>query len=219
MPFNQTQDCDIFGPLCQTGSITVGLNLTTATTTTVLPCSSYLSAQSAYLAYQNDPFHDPSDPSSSNGSDELWVDYEYGMDPDLQNWLVNFGRSPECKSYAEAMSKGQYTFSQCGSRNTVIQTAAGSDSFYTSQIPPSVERYSYPDALGWGTCCGNCSLDIPEVRLYYFPDESAVCDNRTTNNTSVLSARNLEKRIHSLIANGSTAIVSGHTLYVNYPHF
>ena len=130
---------------------------------------------------------------------------------------MSFGQSPECKSYAEAMSKGQYTFSECGSSNTTIQTAGGSD-FYSSQIPPSVERYSYPDQLGKGTCCGNCSLDIPEVRLYYFPDQTAVCDNRTTNNTSALPARNIEKRIHSLVANGSIAIVSGHTLYVNYFH-
>ena len=116
------------------------------------------------------------------------------------------------------MSKGLYTFSQCGSRDKVIQTAGGLDSFYSSQIPPSVERYSYPDQLGWGTCCGNCSLDVPEVRLYYFPDESTVCDNRTINNTSALPARDLEKRIHSLVADGSTAVVSGHTLYVNLPH-
>ena len=184
------------------------MNLTTATATTVLPCSSYLSVQSAYLAYQNDPLAPPD-------SDELW-DNGHDYDTDLGKWIVNFGQSPECKSYAEAMSKGQYTISQCGSRNTVIQS---SDNFYPSQIPPSVDRYSYPDKLGWGTCCGNCSLDIPEVRLYYFPDETAVCDNRTTNNTSASPARNIEKRIHSLIANGSTAVVSGHTLYINYPHF
>ena len=189
----------------------MGVNLTTATTTTVLPCSSYLSAQSTYLGYLNDPL----DPGYS---EELW-DNGYHSNTDLGNWIVKFGQSPECKSYAEAMSKGQYTISQCGSRNTVLQSAVSSDNFYPSQIPPSVDRYSYPDALGWITCCGNCSLDIPEVRLYYFPDESAVCDNRTTNNTLALPARNLEKRIHSLVANGSTAIVSGHTLYVNYSHF
>ena len=211
IPFNQKQDCDIYGPLCQTGSITVGLNLTTATATTVIPCSSYLSAQSAYLAYQNDPIDLPD-------SDELW-DNGHDNDTDLGKWIVGFGQSPECKSYAEAMSKGQYTISQCGSRNTVIQSPGSSNDFYPSLIPPSVNRYSYPDALGWGTCCGNCSLDIPEVRLYYFPDETAVCDNRTTNNTSALAARNIVKRIHSLVANGSTAIVSGHTLYVNYTHF
>ena len=49
IPFGQTQECDIFGLACQTGSITVGMDLTTATITTVLPCSSYLTAQSSYL--------------------------------------------------------------------------------------------------------------------------------------------------------------------------
>ena len=209
IPFNQTQDCDIFGPLCQTGSITVGLNLTTTTTSTVLPCSSYLSAQSAYLQYQENP-DDP--------QDDFWSK-DFDIDTQLGKWVVSFGQSPECRSYAEAMSKGQYTFSECGSSNTVIQTAGGLDFDYPSQIPPSVARYFYPDGLGQGTCCGNCSLDIPEVRLYYFPDQTAVCNNRTTNTTSAFPARSIEKRIHSLIPNGSTAIVSGHTLWVNHPCF
>ena len=181
-----------------------------ATTTTVLPCSSYLSAQSTYLQYQNDP--------DTIQLGEVW-DNDFDFDTDLGKWVVKFGQSPECNSYAEAMSKGEYTFSQCGSSNTVVQTAGGLNFVYPSQIPPTVARYAHPHQLGQGTCCGNCSLDTPEVRLYYFPDQNAVCDNRTTNTASASPARNIEKRIHSLVANGSTAIVSGHTLYVNYFHF
>ena len=203
IPFDHTQDCDIYGPICQTGSITVGVNLTTATTTTVLPCSSYLSAQSAYLV--ND-FYGPGFAESG-----FWDDGDYD-DPILGSWDAGFGQSPECRSYAEAMSRGQYTFSNCGSSNTVIQTAAGLDFDYPSQIPPGLARYFFPDYSG--TCCGNCSLDVPEVRLYYFPDTTAIdChNNQTSNPNSTLSARNLEKRVHSLIANGSIAVVSGHTL-------
>ncbi|KAM0798331.1 hypothetical protein BDR22DRAFT_964690 [Usnea florida] len=189
IPWNETQDCDIYGLLCQTGSITVGLHLATATTITVLPCSSYLSAQSAYLQHRNDIDEDePDAPWDSND-----------LDPDTNEgkWAVNFGQSPECNSYAA----GQYTVSECGSR--------GLDLDYASQIPPSLYRTFHADYLG--TCCGNCSLDVSGVRLYYFPDTNAVCNNRTTNTTSALSARNIEKRIHSLVADGSTAIVSGHT--------
>ena len=170
----------------------------------MLPCSSYLSAQSAHLEYLIDP---------SYPQDALWtLDFDQ-EDTGAGKWVVNFGQSPECRSYAEAMSRGQYTFSECGSRNTVIQTAGGLGFDYPSQIPPSVARYFYPDdELGQGTCCGDCSLDTREVRLYYFPDQTVVCDNQTTNTTSTLPARSIGKRIRSLIPDGSIAIVSGHTL-------
>lgn len=155
IPYGKTQDCNIYGPLCQTGSITVGVNLITTTSTTVLPCSSYLSAQAAHLEWENDPVS-PSD-------EDLWSNSCYDYPPDLSDWILSFGRSPECRSYAEP-GRGQYTFSDCGARNTVFQTAAESgNSSYSSQIPPGVSRYFNPDYRG--SCCGNCSLDIPEVRL------------------------------------------------------
>ena len=136
-----------------------------------------------------------------------------GGDTGLVDWDRNFGQSPECRSYAEAMRKGQYTFSGCGSKDTVIQSTAdsGFDFDYPLQIPPGLARYFTSDY--WGTCCGNCSLVIPEVRLYYFPDKTTNChDNQTTNFTSTSPARNLEKRAHSLIADESTAVLSGYTL-------
>ena len=115
------------------------------------------------------------------------------------------------------MRSGEYSFSECGSSNTVVSAGSGVSSAYPLEIPPGVVRMF--DAEYTGTCCGNCSLDIPEVRLYYFPDKSTIdCHNNQTseyqrsNLTSVVSARHLEKRVHSLIANGSTAVISGHTL-------
>ena len=121
IPFGQTQDCDIYGPLCQTGSITVGINLTTATSNAVLPCSSYLSAQAAYLATENDP-DDPDRNGFWSGESDAMV-----AGSDLERWNANFGQSPECRSYAEAMSQGRYTFSDCGTSNAIAQTAADFD--------------------------------------------------------------------------------------------
>ena len=218
IPFDNTQDCDIYGPSCQTGSITVGVNLTTATTTTVLPCSSYLSAQAAYLIYENDP-------PSQSFFDPPWegqVD-EMVEGSDLEKWNVKFGQSPQCRSYVETLSQGGYILSGCGTTNAIIQTAgdpdfgSSPDSNYSSQLPPGIVRFFSPDYVG--TCCGNCSLDIPEVRLYYFPDQTTECHyNQTANASSTLLARNLEKRIHSLVANGSTAVVGAHTLSVKYTY-
>lgn len=204
IPYGKTQDCHIYGPLCQTGSITVGVNLTTATSTTVLPCSSYLSAQAAHLDYENDP------DEVDEPEDEFWENGCYGCSPDLSNWILSFGRSPECRSYAKA-DREQSTFSDCGASNPVFQTAKSWDSSYSSQIPPGVWRYFSPRYQG--SCCGNCSLDIPEVRLYYFPDKTTDCHyNQSSNFTSSLPAQTLEKRIHSLFANGSTAVIDGNTL-------
>ena len=209
IPYGQTQDCDIYGSPCQTGLITVGVNLTTATTSTVLPCSSYLSAQFTYVwnqTYFGVPTQD--NPATGNKG-EGWGNDE--GDP----WGTNFGQSPQCRSYAEAMGRGQSTFPDCATSNTSIQTDGGPPAIDLLQNYPGLVRYFDPDDTDvTGTCCGNCSLFIPEVRLYYFPEKSAIeChNNQTFNFTSTLSARNLEKRIHSLIVSGSTTVVSGHTL-------
>ena len=222
IPYGQTQDCNIYGPACQTGSITVGVNLSTGTTNTVLPCSSYLSAQIAHLEYEQyggfpnpNPANDSSE-AAQDLEDEGWEGDLY-MFPRLRDWNINFGQSPECRSYAEAMSSGKYTFSECGSSNTVISTSPGLSWDYPSEIPPGLVRLF--KGFFEETCCGNCSLDIPAVRLYYFPNKSTIdCHNNGTfeyqkaNLTSVVSAGHLEKRVHSLIANGSTAVISGNTL-------
>ena len=187
IPYNQTQACDIYGPLCQTGSITVGVNLTSKISTTVLPCSSYLTAQSSFLA--------------SIGSAQA-DSVAYAMAPWPTEWWTDFGRSPACRSYAQGYASGQYTASICG---------GGDDQM---QIPPTLGRYWDPDQEM--TCCGNCTLEISEVRLYYFPDRTATeChQNQTSNSTSAVSNENLRKRVQSLLGDGSIAVLSGHTLYV-----
>ena len=43
---NPAPECDIWGPICQTGTIAVAVDLITTTTITTVPCSCYLEAQS-----------------------------------------------------------------------------------------------------------------------------------------------------------------------------
>ena len=195
------------------------MDLTTATTNNVLPCSSYLSAQFAHLEYQEYNLYPGVNNTSELPKDlanDGWL-ADVSVITALRDWNINFGQSPECRSYAEGMRSGVYTFSECGRSNTVITASSGVSDNYPVGIPPGLVRMWDPTYTG--TCCGNCSLDIPEVRLYYFPDKSTIdCQNNQSseyersNFTSVVSARYIEKRVHSLIANGSTAVISGQTL-------
>ena len=179
----------------------VAVNLTTTATNTVLPCSSYLSTQSNYLL---GPYND----------DPEMVD---GVMP--TDWLVSFGHSPECRSYAQEYKSGRYAISGCGDQNTVIVQSPGmldgppGDS-HPTQIPPGLVRYI--DPVNLALCCGGCAVDIAEVRLYYFPDsDTPNCHyNQTSNSSLILSSTALGKRVHSIIDDGSVAVISGHTLLV-----
>ena len=185
------------------------MNLTTATTTTILPCSSYLSAQFTYVwnqTYFGVPTQDEQ-PTANKG--EGWGNGEG------EPWGTNFGQSPQCRSYAEAMSRGESTFSACDTNHASIQTDGVIPLIDFLKNYPGLVRYFDPDDdEDSSTCCGNCSLDIPKVRLYYFPDEPTIeChNNQTFNLSSTLSTPDLAKRVHSLVAKESTVVVSGHTL-------
>ena len=200
IPYNNTQMCNIYGPVCQTGSITVAVNLSTTTTNTVLPCSSYLSTQSDYLS-------------------ELTGDVPELVFDMPNDWLVGFGHSPECRSYAQEYKSGRYAIAGCGNQDTVIFQSPGMlddpwGDAYPTQIPPGVVRHFDPANLG--LCCGDCAVNITEVRLYYFPDSNTPdCHyNQTSNSSSVLSSTVVGKRVHSIIDDGSIAVLSGHTLLV-----
>ena len=169
------------------------MDLTTANTTTTLACSDYLTAQSSFIMKD---IHYPED----------WHPF-YPLE-----WQRGFGHSLECTSYAQVWQKGgQYTFSNCGSRNTVIQAAARSNlGGLPSQVPPGVLR-DWQDQ--YYVCCGNCSLHVSEVRLYYFPESSTpTCANQTQNSTATVSTGPISKQVHPLAPSGSIAILSGHTL-------
>ena len=150
------------------------MNLTTTTTDTVLPCSSYLSAQFAHLEYEVYEIYPGVNESSELAQDLRNLGWLGDLDlfPRLRDWNLNFGHSPECRSYAEAMSSGKYTFSECGGSNTVISTSAGVSGDYPLEIPPGLVRLFGSNSTE--TCCGNCSLNIPAVRLYYFPNKSTI---------------------------------------------
>ena len=198
IPYGQRQECDIYGPLCQTGSITVTKNLTNVTTATVLPCSSYLTLQSYHLRAVGDVY--------------LGGYYQ-------DHWYTSFGRSPQCTSLAQAYSRGQFTLSNCGNKNTVIKMDLSSDVVDPGVIPSLQQPPGMLRSFGMnilGTCCGNCTVDISEGRLYYFPDNTSTdCSSYKTYNSTLLPAGNLEKRAESIIANANIAVVSGNTLFVH----
>ena len=113
---------------------------------------------------------------SIGGSDPESVDDvpRYLVDDMPNDWLVSFGHSPECKSYAREYKSGRYAIWGCGDQNTVMVQNPGqfdnprSGDAYPVQIPPGVVRYI--DPVNLALCCGDCALNISEVRLYYFPD-------------------------------------------------
>ena len=194
IPYNQTQECNIYGPICQTGVITVGIDLISTTTTTTMPCSSYLTSQSSYISHFNF-FPDAIKP--------FWP----------AEWKVGFGRSPECTSYADVWrNQGKYTFSSCGSNDAIVTASPGI--VLPHQIPPGVLR-QIPFLVY--ECCGNCTLDVSEVRLYYFPDEagnSSYCQaNQTLVSQPTFPATVNKQRARSIPALSNIAIVSGYTLY------
>ena len=175
--------------------------MTTATTSTTLPCSSYLTEQSTY----------------ANGVGDVVDDGFFDIELVPQDWLVNFGRSPECRSYAAEYRKGVYTISGCGDQNTVIRKNVHMPYAYyqvpPAQIPPTlVRRFSPLDPAT--LCCGNCSLNLSQVRLYYFPDSNTPnCQyNQTSNSSSIPLYHTLEKGVRSFINDASIAVSSGYTL-------
>ena len=161
-----------------------------------MPCSSYLTSQSSYISNFN-----------------YYPQAQFPVWP--EEWQRGFGRSPECTSYADVLrNQGKYTFSHCGSNDAVVQA---SEILYTpDQVPPGVNRRM---SEFYYQCCGNCTLDVSEVRLYYFRDEtvsSGDCQgNRTYSGFSTVIPK--EKRALTTLASDSIAILSGYTLYGKYP--
>ena len=112
----------------------------------------------------------------------------------LSDWNLNFGRSSECKAYVQRQQEGgQWKFEGCPAGENVEavrRPAITSFNFYQqptwestcerqfstwanlpTQLPPGIFRYEAD--YDCQTCCGNCTLDVPEFRLYYFEDENA----------------------------------------------
>lgn len=230
--YNTTKigSCDIFGALCQTGTIEALVTHNGTTSTTAVACSDYLSAQK--YAYQS--MHQ----------------YEGIGDPG--QYALSFGRSPQCSTYVRLSQ-------QNAALNGATQTYATTDSYFnaayyssvqlenyslagyslsgTVQIAPKVTPLAgcpanasvldpslYPGAVrhsaGAGhtwDCCGWCLLMVPELQVFYWPDQ-------VTNSSSGLNVTNsippkasselqaARKRSPSLVDSGAkTTVVNGYT--------
>ena len=218
---NPTTGCNIWGPLCQTGSIVVGVNLTTTVRETTVPCSEYLSAQAE---------------SAMPGFLESRGRYANYRPPEPR-YQISFGRSPECNSYAhhfletyKVFNSGQVQATSNVRRNdwNPIITPSGDLTFSNcaTDLPQRPEYYTPPgvsnSVVGMGGpgydyyCCGDCTLDISEIRLLYFPrptTNSCFMDHGSTTSASILSSniKNIGHRAASLLTNGSILISDGYT--------
>ncbi len=180
--------CDVFGAICQTGTIEATLNLTSTVSTTTVACSDYLKAQQAALEMQSG-----------------------GPYIDRDQWLTRFGRSPQCATFVDRSYRGagqsgataSYTVSPGETYfNSAYYSSIRSEDFsiagYTmsggSLIPPKptplagcpanaseFDENLYPAGIhhhiGAGRdwdCCGWCNLHVPQLQIFYFPDESGV---------------------------------------------
>ena len=218
---NPTKDCDLWGPLCQTGSIVVDVNLTSTVKKTTVPCSDYLSAQaeSAQPGYLKN--------RGRHGN--YW--------PPATDYQHSFGRSPQCKSYAHHFVE---TFDVSSAASTThaknvrrddwkpVITPEGPLTFSNcaTSLPQRPEYYTPPGVsntiVGWGGpgydyyCCGDCSLDVSEIRLLYFPGPTASNCSMGRGSTSPStvfesSSKKVENRAASLLTNGSVLIADGYT--------
>lgn len=176
----------------------MGVSLSDSQSTTTLPCSSYLTAQAGFLNIPQIGFPDA----------------DFPFFPPA--WLTGFGRSPQCRSYASVwLETGVYTFSGCGTNDATVSQQTSDFLSTFSEIPPGVLRHQEP---GFWECCGNCSFEIQEVRLYYFPDEnaSAYCHSKGIpmigNNSSKSLGSPTNKASFTIAAADSLAVLSGQTL-------
>ena len=172
MPSENTQSCDLYGPICQPGSITVAVNVTTAAPTiTTLACSSYLSAQS----YIN-------------------RDVRYGPNvySNVPPYAKAFGQSPECQSFL-SLNNREYSSASAFPTNPLPQcdNSTGSLGDWGQYVPPGI--WLKFQSAQQAQCCGPCHFGANEIRLLYFPNQNSTCptrgpDNRTISSSSFATA-------------------------------
>ena len=197
---NPTESCDIYGPLCQTGSIAVGVRTANdATTTTTVPCSCYLTAQSLTV------------------------------NPTASPWHLGFGRSSQCLSLVDVLVRPSKAvdapiFSNCpnsqdsgapdggvGGRSTLNETMP--------RLPHAYDIMAMHDDAG--TCCGYCDVQLDQVRVFFFPEpQDSTCGNRnatasqSATKSSITPAPN-PTLVHRALyprGNASIAVSNGFTL-------
>ena len=216
--------CNAYGPVCQPGTIDLGVGIDHCSILpTTMPCSSLLASQSLYLSRDQ----------------RILEALPISVPPD--SWGRKFGRSSQCRSWANLIRAhsptGSFKLNQCTGDAVAVNVSFspffnGAKTINEPQVsllPPGIVHRPAKGTL-WDSfyCCGNCSIDLSEVELYYFEDESATeyCHSLrraifTPNNTlnSDSNTLNLSRTIGEppfvRTSKGSLAVVSGHTLYVS----
>lgn len=204
IPYESPQACNIYGPTCQTGFITLNVSLGHCTaTSTVLPCSSYLATQGQYLrAFDFD----------WTGPDVHAMPYE---------WQKRFGRQPECRSYSDALQHdGTLTMSGCPNGPSLLDVSGQRTA--PAQIPPNyIPAQRQTNQTGF-QCCGACAFHLPKVHVYYFPDPKAkaYCESRGRRigfvgnpKESQILPGYVDRLNETYGAQPTTTVISGHTLY------
>lgn len=210
IPYHPEQDCDIYGPTCQTGIISLNVSLDAChSTLTRLPCSSYLRYQSQYL----DAFQTERENTSATN-----------LPPD---WGIRFGRSPQCTSYMNAsLSHEGMTFTQCA---TSDMYASFNKTHRPSQLPPGNIPF---DHFEWEwprmECCRLCFFIVQRVHVYYFPELTASdhCEKLgrrvgyvgSSNETHALPGFTVSSQI-TQGPRPTTAVIRNQTLYVTLSFF
>lgn len=98
IPSDTKQSCNIYGPTCQPGSITVSSVVSSDCHASLVsvPCSSYLASKSTYV--------------------HAAIVSQTAPIPWLTIWEAGFGRSPECHSYLDLLHRvgdgGPWTLSE-----------------------------------------------------------------------------------------------------------
>ena len=150
----RSNGCDIYGPIDQMGSIIVGVNLTSTTSTTTVACSSYLAFQSQSVLAGGVMGGSPGRPGLGGTC----------ADPEYQ---ISFGRSPECTSYANG--KLDYRPKECGTGPSAVATGLPPDADpQTYCNPPCLINPVQAGAANYN-CCGNCRFNVDEVKVLYWP--------------------------------------------------
>jgi len=221
--------CDIFGASCQTGTIEAMLNLTSTVATTTVACSDYLRAQqravvteilgTIYTAYL----------------DRREYATKFGRSPQCATFAERIRRA---KSLDDA-TRSYHVVGPDSSTldNSQVLSLAGYTLSGGSQIPPKptplagcpanaseFDQGFYPLGIhnhyGVGRdydCCGWCNLHVPELQIFYFPEESEVvgwghnATNATRTRPGFGASAAGKRAVPSPNKQPVTAVVSGYT--------
>ena len=119
--------------------------------------------------------------------------------------MSSFGRSPECTTLARAAYENDgLPTSSLSSLPGCPSNASGVLGPLGDYLPFGLERFG--DGHYW-QCCGECTLNVPAVRLLYFPDPSLSCNQLNATNSTITAKVSWDSNLPV------TAIFSGYTLY------